>query len=260
MANTPTDESRSRMSKLQSRMRSRFSLDNPEIHSCYWKSTSESSLTNVYGTRRNRNRLVVGRATTYKRGMTVPESKPTPTASNHRTGSAGRKHLGAHLPAEITSSVNKRTWRRVNSAPGDEAASEFRKRYMDTQTSDSKHTWRRCGKHTRRNACEQLEMISAPSTGRMSSVPTSAPTWRMISATARAPERRWEVKRVWSMPNECNYVYRSSSERDRKWSSNVPNRLPNGIARDSHRMASWDRRDNYQKIITGLPRMEGAGT
>jgi len=60
---------------------------------------------------------------------------------------------------------------------------------VDTQTSDSEHTWTRSGKHTRRNAGEQLEMISAPSTGRMSSVPTSAPTRRMISATARAPER-----------------------------------------------------------------------
>ena len=64
----------------------------------------------------------------YKRGITILESKPTPTASNHRTGSAGRKHLGAHLPAknrsliivnectleEITSRVNKRMWIRVN--------------------------------------------------------------------------------------------------------------------------------------------------
>ena len=60
---------------------------------------------------------------------------------------------------------------------------------VDTQTSDSEHTWRRSGKHTRRKAGEQLEMISAPSTGRMSSVPTSAPTRRMISATAKAPKR-----------------------------------------------------------------------
>ena len=61
--------------------------------------------------------------------------------------------------------------------------------YVDTQTSDSEHALSRSGKHTRRRAAEQLEMISAPSTGRMSSVPTSAPTWRMISATIRAPER-----------------------------------------------------------------------
>jgi hypothetical protein len=60
---------------------------------------------------------------------------------------------------------------------------------MDTQTSDSNHTWRRNGKHIRMKAGEQLEMISAPSTGRMSSVPTRAPTRRMISETARAPER-----------------------------------------------------------------------
>jgi len=62
---------------------------------------------------------------------------------------------------------------------------------VDTQTSDSKHTWRRSGQHTRRKTgeCNQQLEISAPSTGLMSSVPTSAPTWRMISATARAPER-----------------------------------------------------------------------
>ena len=161
---------------LQSRMRSRLNLGDPEIHSCYWKSTSESSLTNRSGTRRSRNGLVVCRATTYKGGMTVPESKPTPTASNHRTGSAGRKHLGAHLPAE------NRTWRLVNKQNDD----------VDTQTSDSEHTWRRNRKHTRRKVgerTEQLEMISAPSTGRMSSVPTSGPTRRMISTTARALEK-----------------------------------------------------------------------
>jgi len=88
--------------------RFRLSLDNPEIHSCYWKSTSEPSLINRNGTRRSRNGLVVCRATTFKRGMTVLESKSTLTASNHCTGSAGRKHLGAHLPAE------NRSWRLVD--------------------------------------------------------------------------------------------------------------------------------------------------
>jgi len=62
---------------------------------------------------------------------------------------------------------------------------------VDTQTSDSKHTWRRSGQHTRRKTGERNQQfeICAPSTGQMSSVPTSAPTSRMISATARAPER-----------------------------------------------------------------------
>jgi len=81
------------------------------------------------------------------------------------------------------------TWRRVNQMKR-QVNSEIDD--VDTQTCDNKHTWRRSGKHTRRKAGErnqQLEMISAPRTGRMSSVPTSAPTWRMISATARAPER-----------------------------------------------------------------------
>jgi hypothetical protein len=58
---------------------------------------------------------------------------------------------------------------------------------VHTQTSDSEHTWRRSGKHTRRKAGEgnqQLETISAPSLGQMSGVPTSASTWRKISATA----------------------------------------------------------------------------
>ena len=65
------------------------------------------------------------------------------------------------------------------------------------------------------------------------------------------------IKFAWSMPNECNYVYRSSSEQDtvqqhfvyrssceqaRKWSPNVPNGLLNGIARDS--------RDNYREMMT----------
>jgi len=75
-------------------------------------------------------------------GMTRPESTTTPTASNHLTENAGRKHFGAHLLEknrslrivdgrvleEITSRVNKRTWRRFNSTPGDETTSELRKR------------------------------------------------------------------------------------------------------------------------------------
>ena len=81
------------------------------------------------------------------------------------------------------------TWRRANQMKR-QVNSEIDE--VDTQQSDSDHTWRRRGKRNRRKAGErtqQLEMISAPSTGRMSSVPTSAPTRRMISATARAPER-----------------------------------------------------------------------
>jgi len=95
---------------------SRINLDNPQIHICYLKSTSESSLINRYGTQRCRDELVICRATTYNRGMTVLESKTTPTTSIHRTGSAGRKHIGAHLPAENRrwTLVNKCTGRMVN--------------------------------------------------------------------------------------------------------------------------------------------------
>jgi len=74
---------------------SQLSLVNPGIHSCHWN-------------RRRRNGIVVGRATTYKMGMTVPQSQPTPNASNDRTGCAWRKQHGAHLPAEI------RSWRLVD--------------------------------------------------------------------------------------------------------------------------------------------------
>jgi len=157
MANTPTDESRSRISILQTRMRSRHSFGNPAIHGCY--------------------ELVVGGATTYIRGITVQKSKTTSTASKYHTGSAGRKHHGGHLLAEIHS------WRLVDEI------------WMPRQVT-ARHTWRRSGKHARRKLGErtrQLEIISAPSTGRMSRVPTSAPTSRrMISATARTPESWWE--------------------------------------------------------------------
>ena len=136
MANVPTDES-SRMAMLQSRMGSRLSLDNPKIHSCYWKSTSESILTTRYGTRRSRNGLVVGGATTYKRGMTVPESKPTLLQAITVPGLL-RGRTKAHLPAEnrswwlvdecaleeITSRVNKH----MEKSQPDEMTSEFRKR------------------------------------------------------------------------------------------------------------------------------------
>jgi hypothetical protein len=81
------------------------------------------------------------------------------------------------------------TWRRVNQMKR-QVNSEIDD--VDTKTSASKHTWRKSGKHTQRNAgehTEQLKMISARSTGRMSSVPTSAPNRRMISATPNAPGR-----------------------------------------------------------------------
>jgi len=74
------------------------------------------------------------------------------------------------------------TWRRVNQIKR-QVNSENDD--VDTQISDSKNTWRRSRKHTRRKPgeCnEQLEIISAPSTGQMSSVPTSTPNRRMISA------------------------------------------------------------------------------
>jgi len=134
---------------------------------------------------RSRNKIVVGRATMYKRGMTVPESKTTPTACNHHTRSAERQHLAAHLPAENRSS------RLQDECTLEEITSWVNKQNddMDTQMSDSNYSWRRNRKHTQRKAGEQLEMISTPSTERMSSVPTSALTRRMISVTARALQR-----------------------------------------------------------------------
>ena len=137
--------------------------------------------------------------------MTVQKSNPNTTGSNHRTGSAGRKHCGAHSQAEnhswrlviehtleeIHARVNKQV---ENSQP---VHLEMKRQVnsdnnnADAQRSDSKHIWRRSGTHTQRKTGkrnQQLE-ISAPSTGWMSSVPRSALTWRMISVTARAPEK-----------------------------------------------------------------------
>ena len=123
---------------------------------------------------------------TYNKWMTVSESKQPPTGPNRHTGSAGRKQLVAHLPAE-----NCR-WRLVIEPTLEEiTSSQQANNVIDTHTSDSQHTWRRSGKQSRGIAAEhtqQLEMISVPSKLRMSSVPTSALTWRMISGTARAPE------------------------------------------------------------------------
>jgi len=70
----------------------------------------------------------------------------------------------------------------------------------------------------------------------------------------------WQPKKFRTRYRTTPFVYWSSSEPDQKWFPNVQNSLLNGIARDSHRMALWDSLDYYQKMITGLPRMEGAGT
>jgi len=68
---------------------------------------------------------------------------------------------------------------------------------MDSQTCDSKNTCRRSTKHTRRKAGEQFVMLSTPRTLQISNVRTSAPTWRMIRGTARAPERWWDDHARW---------------------------------------------------------------
>jgi len=83
----------------------RFRLDNPEIHSCYSNSTSESILTKVYDTQRNLNRLVVGRVTTYKRGMAVQQlNQPllqAITVPEILGGSTSSALTGSELQVEI---------------------------------------------------------------------------------------------------------------------------------------------------------------
>jgi len=131
------------------------------------------------------------------------------------TRSPGRKQYGPHLLAE------NRGWRLVDEHTLDAITSRVNKHMqksqpaqlqinfklnpenngVDTQTSDIKHTWKTSGKHTQTKAIEhnqQLDMISAPTTGRMSSVPTSAPSWRMVSVTARAPD--------WQSENATNSI------------------------------------------------------
>jgi hypothetical protein len=125
--------------------------------------------------------------------MTVPESKaPCCKHSVYRkcweeepwsvlTGRESQLDISQQAYVEKSQPMHQELKRQVNSENN----------ATDTQTSDSKHTWGRSEKHTRRKAGErkqQLMMISAPSTGRMPSVPTSAPTWRRLSATAGAPE------------------------------------------------------------------------
>jgi len=73
MANTPANQSRSHISKLQSWMRFQLNRYNPNINGCYWRSIVQSSLPNPYGSRKSRNRLVVGGGTTYTEGCTYQD-------------------------------------------------------------------------------------------------------------------------------------------------------------------------------------------
>jgi hypothetical protein len=140
MANAHTDESRSRMRKSQSRMRSRLTLDNLEIHRCLWKSTSESILNNRCGTRRSRNGLVVGGATTYKRGMTVGESQPT-LLHAITVPEVLRGSTKAHLPPE------NRSWRLVDECTLEGITSRVNKHVEKSQPDEttSELSKRRCG-------------------------------------------------------------------------------------------------------------------
>jgi len=97
MANAPKDQSRNRLRKSQSRVISRLRVSYPDSVSTIPRypaaagnSTTESRLTNQYGTRRSCNGLVIGGDTRNNRRMTVPESISTPTPSKHCTGSGGR--------------------------------------------------------------------------------------------------------------------------------------------------------------------------
>jgi hypothetical protein len=97
-----------------------------------------------------------------------------------------------HTLEGITSSVNNHTGRRVNSVHGDDVTTEHRNHDVNIRASDNNNTLRMSGKHTWRKAgkrTQKLEMINTPSTVWMSTVLTSAPTRRMISAAARAPLR-----------------------------------------------------------------------
>jgi len=81
-----------------------------------------TKFTNRYGTQQSCMRLVVGRATTFKkRGITILESR-TPTANYQHTGSAGTKHGEVHSPIETASSskCTRGTIVKLDSGNGDE--------------------------------------------------------------------------------------------------------------------------------------------
>jgi len=67
--------------------------------------------------------------------MTVPESQPNATASNHRTSSVGRKHLGVHLPAE------NRSWRLVDEHTLEVLTSRVSKRVEKSQPVHLEMEW-----------------------------------------------------------------------------------------------------------------------
>jgi len=131
---------------------------------------------------RNQNQLLL-------QAITVPEVLGGSTLEHtyRQRIAAGDQLMSKPWKRSLAESTS--TWRRVNRMKWQVNSGNDD---MDTQTCDSEHTWRWSGKHTPRKGGEQLETISAPSTRRMSSVSTSAQASRMISATARSPERWWE--------------------------------------------------------------------
>jgi len=254
---------------------------NPEIHGGYWELNFQIHPNQSILHRRNCNGLVVAWVMMYKWGKTVPESQTTPTPSNNHSGSAGRKHQGAHLSAEIrswrlvhehtleeiTSRVHKFlkcTWRRVNSAPGDEMTCEFRKwrcvypaKWQQAQQVNS-------GQHTRSKTGEwnqQLE-IGAPSTCQMPSLPRSAPTSRINSATAHAPDGWWVEGQVGVINADWVQLYISKQFWMRpKIISSPTKRFTEGHCvsiteahweRQSPNGIMWDRWVNYREMMTDL--------
>jgi len=210
MANAPTEESIRHMPRLQIQneiegysQQSQHSLSNPDIHGCYGS--------------------VVGAATTYPRGMTVPESKPTPTASNHRTGNTGRKHLGAHLPEEnrswilvnehmleeVTSRVNMCMWRRVNQC-----------------------NWRWNDKWIQKTMIWIPRQVTASTLGGgVESIPGGKP----------ASNGKWWVHRAKGWCQVYRQVHRLggwSVQLQEHWKDDEKINLPNGITKDSHQTAS----------------------
>jgi len=199
-------------------------------------------------------RWVVSGTLTYTRGMRVPESNQHVTASNDSARSVGRMHLGVHVQAKnhscrfvdeptlevIISRVNQHIWRRVNQCIW---------RWNNTWTQQMR-MW--IPRHvTASPPGEGVETIPrgkpASTTSNSRYVHQAQHLWTVYLPVCQLQGRLvWmyrhrsaggNIKPVWVMRNEFNYVYQSGSKWGWKWSLNLPKCLPNYIARDSHQTA-----------------------
>jgi len=274
MANAPTNESRCHMSKLQSQMRSRLSLGDQDSVSTIPRYTAATGnqLENQF----------------YPINMAPKDAVWDELSAELRRTKGGWLYRDQKQPLPHTITVPEvqggytmeRTYRQritageeSTSAPGDKTTSEFRKRWDGYPDK-----WQQAHLEMERNAYQEESRQAHPTIGDDKCTKHRADVMYTYKCTD-LKDNQWDCKSTRGMmrtTSDCDLCWTSAYMSDWEDLIEIENDFrtdgrvyqtawrvtiteqhskrhsPNGIMRDH-----WD---NYEKMITGLPWMEGART